>query len=262
MEDIILDTSRMQQLSSIVYELTQLHKKIQNHIKGQTISEKYIYSGVYHGWINEYNKIVQKYNDLTGANLSIKVVTDYELSSTQKTVRIDAAESFAQSVKDLADKIETEIASGQNKEAPIPLHQMRACFKTGAKGCPLNPTEKKNRIFVAMSFSDEYKDSYEYGIKLVLDQKGIEYYKADDEIKNKDVMCKICKEIQSCGKIIVNISGLNPNVMLELGLAYGLGKEVIVVKDKKTIAISDLGGIEYIEYAHAVDLQKKLVLIL
>lgn len=50
--------------------------------------------------------------------------------------------------------------------------------------------------------------------------------------------------------------------MLELGLAYGLGKEVIVIKDKKTTAISDLGSVEYIEYSHAGELQQKLPHIL
>jgi hypothetical protein len=259
---LALDTSKIQQLSSIAHELTQLRTKAQNHIAEQSASERYIYSNVYHGWISECNRIIQKYNSLTGANLSAMAVADHDLSSTGKTVRIDAAKSFAQSIKNLADKIETEIASEQNKEVSIPLHQMRFCFKIGRKGCPLNPTEKKSRIFVAMPFDDDYKDSYEYGIKLVLDQKGIEHYKADNEIKNKDIMCKICNEIQSCGKVIVNISGLNANVMLELGLAYGLGKEVIVIKDKKTTTISDLGSIEYIEYAHAHDLQQKLSVIL
>ena len=57
---------------------------------------------------------------------------------------------------------------------------------------------------------------------------------------------------------IKNISGLNPNVTLEQGLAYGLGKPVIILKDKTTNAISDLGSIEYIEYSNAGDLKKKL----
>ena len=135
---------------------------------------------------------------------------------------------------------------------------MRVCFKTGTRGCPLNPQEKKSKVFVAMPFNDDYRDSYEYGIKIVLEQSGVEHFKADNEISNKDIMCKICEQLQSCGKVIANISGLNPNVMLELGLAYGLGKEVIVLKDKKTTAISDLGSIEYIEYAHVGELQQKL----
>jgi len=257
-----MDVTKFKQLESIVFELTELYKKIQNHITEQTSAESYVYADTYRGWVTEYNVLIKKYNQLTSANLSIKNVTDYELSSTQKTARNDVAKSFAQAVKDLSEKIESEINAEQNKENPIPMHQMRVCFKIGAKRCPLNPPENKNKIFVAMPFDNDYKDSYEYGIKLILTQKSIDHFKADNEIKNKDMMCKICKELQSCGRIIANISGLNPNVMLELGLAYGLGKEVIIIKDKKTTAVSDLGGIEYIEYSHAVEIQQELNKIL
>ena len=248
----------LQKYKGISFELGQLYSKALSHIKERTAAEGYVYADTYRGWIQEYNDIVGKYNNLTGANLSMRQVRDYELSSTQKTVRTDVASSFAQSIKDFAQRIDAEIQVEQSKDTPIPKHQMRVCFKTGTRGCPLNPLEKKNRVFVAMPFSDEYRDSYEYGVKIVLDQMGLEHYKADNEISNKDIMCKICREIQSCSKVIANISGLNPNVMLELGLAYGLGKEVIVIKDKKTTAISDLGSVEYIEYSHAGELQQKL----
>lgn len=46
--------------------------------------------------------------------------------------------------------------------------------------------------------------------------------------------------------------------MLELGLAYGIGKPVIIVKDNETKVIIDLGGIENIKYEHAHDLMTKL----
>ena len=251
----------LQQLKGVVHELEQLHIKTKKHIEEQTSSEKYVYSNVYHGWVNTYNQIIGKYNGLTSVNISRMDVSDYDLSSTRKTVRIDVAETFAETTKRLKEKIEKDIESEQNKKTPIPLNQMRKCFKLGIAGCPLNPTERRNKVFVAMPFSDEYKDSYEYGIKIVLDQTGTEHYKADTEIRNKDIMCKICNELQSCSKVIANISGHNPNVMLELGLAYGLGKDVIVIKDKKTTAISDLGSIEYIEYSHAGELQGKLLSI-
>jgi len=71
-------------------------------------------------------------------------------------------------------------------------------------------------------------------------------------------MCKICEEMQICKYLIFNVSGLNPNVMLELGLSYGLGKNTIIVKDKETRMISDISNIEYIEYSHAGELNEKL----
>jgi len=254
-----MENSILQQLKTIVLELSQLYTKVQNHIKYQESSEGYVYSNTYHGWVHEYNTVIKKYNALTSVNLSYKTVSEYELSTSQKTVRIDVAKSFAQSIKELSEKIETDIRNEQNKETPIPLHQMRKCFKLGIRGCPMKPDEKKNKVFVAMPFNNEHKDSFEYGIKIILDQTATEYYKADVEISNKDMMCKICNELQSCGRMIANISGHNPNVMLELGLAYGLGKDVIVIKDKNTTAISDLGSVEYIEYSHAGELQQKLL---
>lgn len=253
-----MDNTTSQRYKTVSHELNQLHNKILMHIADRISAEGYVYADTYRGWTTEYNRIIKKYNDLTGANLSMRSVQDYELSSTHKTVRTDVARAFAQSIKELADTVNSEMQAEQSKDAPIPAHQMRVCFKTGVRGCPLHPPEDKNKVFVAMPFSDDYRDSYEYGIKIVLEQLGINYFKADNEISNKDIMCKICCEIQSCSRVIANISGLNPNVMLELGLAYGLGKKVIIIKDKKTVSISDLGSIEYIEYSHAGELQQKL----
>jgi len=137
-------------------------------------------------------------------------------------------------------------------------HQMRKCFKLSVDGCPVDPSYSERKVFIAMPFADEYYDSYNYGILPALDSMGLKHYRADDEISNKDIMCKICQEIQSSSVVIINMSGLNANVMLEQGLAYGLGKPVIILKDTNTRAISDLGSIEYIEYSHAGDLEMKL----
>ena len=71
-------------------------------------------------------------------------------------------------------------------------------------------------------------------------------------------MCKICEEMQKSNYLIFNISEHNPNVMLELGLSYGLGKHTVIIKDKKTKNISDLSNTEYIEYAHAIELRNKI----
>ena len=184
----------------------------------------------------------------------------YDLSSTQKTVREAAVKYFSKTLGSLADKIENDIEEARTKtnERSIPNHQMRKCFKLGIDQCPVNPPFQKNRVFIAMPFDNAYYDSYNYGIVPALNSLGFEHYKADNEISNKDIMCKICTELQSCGLAIINISGLNPNVMLEHGLAYGLGKSVIIIKDKATKAISDIGSLEYIEYEHAYDLMEKL----
>lgn len=249
-----MDTVKMQ---ALIYEIRNLRNKVTIYIK----NNEYVYTNVYIAWVKEYNILLEKYNALAELRITPMTYNEYELSSTQKTVRIATSEYFTSSIEALAKKIEDDIEIERQKlsELVTPAHQMRKCFKLCLDGCPINPEYTPDKVFIAMPFADDYLDSYNYGIVPTLSALGLKHFKADNEISNKDIMCKICKEIQSCGIAIINISGLNPNVMLEQGLAYGLGKPVIIIKDKSTKAVSDLGSIEYIEYNHAYDLQQKLL---
>lgn len=135
------------------------------------------------------------------------------------------------------------------------------CFKIGHR-CPHEIDSQKYLFFVGMPFSDRYIESYQRGIKAMLEQHGIDtanrVFKADEQYSNGDILCKICKAIQESQNIIINISEQNPNVMFELGLAYGLNKNVFLIKDEESSVISDLRGLEYTSYSNAGNLASKL----
>ena len=135
------------------------------------------------------------------------------------------------------------------------------CFKIGHR-CPHEIDSQKYLFFVGMPFDDRYVDSYQLGIKAMLEQHGIDtankVFKADEQYSNGDILCKICKAIQESQNIIINISEQNPNVMFELGLAYGINKNVFLIKDDMSAVISDLRGLEYTSYSNAGDLANKL----
>lgn len=57
--------------------------------------------------------------------------------------------------------------------------------------------------------------------------------------------------------VVADISSLNPNVMLELGLRLAFDKPFIIIKDKKTDSPFDISSIRYIEYP--TDLRHKQV---
>ena len=220
----------------------------------------YFYRNVMEQYAERYNTLLKKYHKSTGIPLELFKIYEYELSTTQKTVRDDAVERFNINVSTTKKLVDEQIEIERNKTVSkeIPLHQMRKCLKTGVQGCPKNPILNRNKVFVGMPFDNKYLDSYQYGVEIALQSCGLESYRADDTISNIDVMCKICEQMQICKYLIFNISGLNPNVMLELGLSYGLGKETIIIKDKETKNISDIANAEYIEYSHAGELQEKL----
>ncbi len=243
-------------IETLIDELEILNAKLENHCK----ANDYIYSSMFEGWVNQYNKIVDKINNQLKSSITKYQIEDWDYSSTGKTVKQTALDNLKSSIIKLVSRLENALKDVQsnNQKKETPPHQIRKCFKLNVPNCPVNPKLIKNKAFIGMPFRDEYLDSFNYGIKPALESIGYSYFKADESISNTDIMCKICSELQSSSIVIFNISGLNPNVMLELGLAYGVGKSVIIVKDKNTKAISDIGSIEYIEYDHAHDLMQKL----
>ena len=136
---------------------------------------------------------------------------------------------------------------------------MIRCFKTGCEGCPKSPSLVMNKVFIGMPFLAKHENIYNSGILKVLAELKVEPYRADKDINNIDIMCKVCEQIQICPYAIVNISDWNPNVLFELGLLYGLGKKVIIIKDESTINVpTDLSNIEYISYSNSTQLSSKL----
>lgn len=135
------------------------------------------------------------------------------------------------------------------------------CFIIG-DDCPVKIDSQKYLFFVGMPFNDQHVESYQGGIKAMLNRHGVDtdkkLFKADEQYSNYGILCKICRGIQESQNIIINISDQNPNVMFELGLAYGLNKNVFLIKDKDSAVISDLSGLEYTSYSNAEELASKL----
>ena len=107
---------------------------------------------------------------------------------------------------------------------------MPRCFKTGGMICTnleAQGLESRHRVFIGMPFSSKLENVYKAAIKPALDSLGLTPWKANEEIQNIDLMCKVCGGIQICSSAIVDISDWNPNVLFELGLVYGLGKEAL-----------------------------------
>lgn len=234
--------------------------KLKNEVINFNENNDYFYFNRMSDYSKRYNQLLTKYYKSSGIPLEKFLINDFDKSSSGKTVRNSCVDRFLiniDSTKTLINE-KINIEKNENTTKSIELHQMRKCLKIGVEGCPKNPKLDNQKVFIGMPFDNRYLDSYEYGIKIALDSSGLKPYRADEKISNKDIMCKICEQMQICKYLVFNISGLNPNVMLELGLSYGLGKETIIIKDKDTKTISDLANTEYIEYSHAGELSKKL----
>ena len=90
---------------------------------------------------------------------------------------------------------------------------------------------------------------------------------ADKEPK-ESIFCDICHLIQSSAYGIVDISGFNPNVLLELGMMFSLGKPVFVLvkkneeEDLRNKLPSDIVWKRVITYDEFIDIEEELCKLL
>lgn len=130
--------------------------------------------------------------------------------------------------------------------------QIKRCFLTGEPYCPREIKQDDHTIFVGMPFTDSadhiFSDLYDSVIKPAIQEAGFYPWRADEQLSDIIIMCKICQGIQEAKYAIIDITTWNSNVLFELGLAFGLGRPTLLLKNQDTPLFTDLKGFEYIEY--------------
>ncbi|NAL78268.1 hypothetical protein [Nitrososphaera sp. AFS] len=106
--------------------------------------------------------------------------------------------------------------------------------------------------FVLMPIGVDLDRIYENIIETTIKSKGLECRRADDYKTNRAIMQDIWKAICESRVVVADITGLNPNVMYELGISHTVGKPTIIIyqrKEKNKIKFPfDLSHIRRIEY--------------
>jgi len=124
------------------------------------------------------------------------------------------------------------------------------CFLTGEIGCHRVIRDKADHVFVAIPFAKKY-DAVSDAIVEALQPLGYKPFKADEFIDNISIFCKICQSIQEARYVVCEVTEWNPNVFLELGMALGLGKQVVLLREEgsKSLIPSDLRGVEHVHHS-------------
>jgi len=84
-------------------------------------------------------------------------------------------------------------------------------------------------VFVLMPFKPELTQIYDGIVKPSAEEHGMVCRRADDYQTNKAVIQDIWKAICEAHVIIADLTGFNPNVMYELGVAHTVGKDTILI---------------------------------
>lgn len=103
--------------------------------------------------------------------------------------------------------------------------------------------------FVIMPFEEEFENLYAEKIHPILESKGYNVNKADSIDSQRAIIEDIVNGITNADLIIADLTGTNPNVFYELGIAHGLGvPTVLIVQDIDELPF-DLSAYKTIEYS-------------
>jgi hypothetical protein len=100
------------------------------------------------------------------------------------------------------------------------------------------PETDSPRCFHVMPFSYDWSDTARESARQACKAAGVAYRRGDESDEDR-IIRAIWEEICRADSVLVDISGLNANVCLELGLTHALGKNTLIVSrdepSKKTL---------------------------
>jgi hypothetical protein len=119
----------------------------------------------------------------------------------------------------------------------------------------------KYSAFMVMPFSDEIvRSAYENCLVPLFERKSVKIRKADEIFSTNPIYGDIVAEIKDCDIVVVDISGKNPNVFYELGVAHTLKQQQTVILTHEPYAGTpfDIAHFRIIQYSDSLEGSKKL----
>jgi len=129
-------------------------------------------------------------------------------------------------------------------------------FLTSA-GITSSDLKQQPFIFVLTPFHDKYDDVFET-IKKVGSSAGIKCIRGDEQNFKSDIFSHVLRNIVQAKVVIANLTGRNPNVMYELGIAHALDKDTILVSKLLDDLPLDVKSKRVVTYKTPVDLEETL----
>ena len=128
-------------------------------------------------------------------------------------------------------------------------------LKSGIKPPPREPTVfqltpppiDENLVSVMMPFAANFANVYT-AIQSVAAELGMTCQRADDIWIHTHIIQDVVSLISKAKVVICDLSGRNPNVFYEAGIAHAIGAEVILISQHQTDVPFDLQHIRYINY--------------
>jgi hypothetical protein len=108
--------------------------------------------------------------------------------------------------------------------------------------------EVTNTCFVVMPFLPLFDAEYERVIKPSIEDAGLVCVRGDEIYTRQSILHDIWHSLRKARLVVAELSGRNPNVMYEIGLAHAIGKPIVLLTRNEEDVPFDLRALRYLYY--------------
>jgi hypothetical protein len=109
---------------------------------------------------------------------------------------------------------------------------------------------RPKHVFFACPFKEPFDSIYADHIKPVCVKLGLSIERADEIYSDQPIIEDIWEAVNSCHVMLADVTGRNPNVMYEIGMAHTVGKPVIIMSQSTDDIPFDLKHYRCILYSY------------
>jgi hypothetical protein len=112
----------------------------------------------------------------------------------------------------------------------------------------VNLEDITNSCFVVMPFESLFGAEYERVIRPAIEDVGLESVRGDEIYTQQSIVQDIWRAIRRARVMVAELSGRNPNVMYEIGMAHAIGKPIVLLTRDQEDVPFDLRALRYLYY--------------
>lgn len=162
--------------------------------------------------------------------LALERIVFLTRSAREQRTLLAALASLQRPQRVAADSDDARQITGRRAPTDGPPPRVQA--GSGGLGWGDGAAIEKRRVFVAMPYSDEFENVYEFGIYPAVRNCGFICEKVDETHFTGDILLRIRQAIETASIVIADLSEARPNVYLEVGYAWGNGRPVVFLARK------------------------------
>ncbi len=249
-----------EKITAKIEALDYLLGKVSRYLK----NNQYVYLRAFTSWKDGYNEIATELNTENILRVPIFKLGPADFSPTGKSIKMATVDKFVKTVRHQINRLEekaSELAEKEQQISALPplLERYITCDDRRDSGCP--PGDNK-QIFVALPAGDKALKRYQQGIYPVLEAWKQKVFLANQPLINEEDLGEICRQLYLSQQAVFDLAGQASHVMFALGLAYGLGKQVLVLQPQGEQPITAEETKNHCAYTGPDNLRQKLDLLI